>query len=444
MTYSVSVFLVNMTGETITRDNSNTGVLFGKWSTFPPATVAPWSIVSFGSAGTNADSNTAGQCQYILSDNTTLRILWSDPLDSPNIYSVTTTSSTYEAHYFGGGGDEAQVTIALFPVTMAITMHDWMAANMDILGPRTLQQICLFGSHDSGMCYNSSTYGLASVCNTQTQTACIGGQLNLGVRSFDLRPVLIGGTLYAGHYGNPSTGWVGAAGEALSDIVAAINNFTANHQEVIIIYLSHDYNADNDFAYFTQAEYTSLLAELANLNNLYIADSSTNLTNISINTLTNTGKSSCVIVVADPEDTSVDLGTYAGQGFFPIASFPTEGGYTNTDDLNDMIYQQPGDDQLPGQLYQLQNNATGSYLQLSWTLTQQPLDVATCYTNSPNSILGLSVKTPPALFWALVPALTSSPPAGFSPYPNQILFDNISAGIPAGLCLAITNTFLPT
>ena len=54
---------------------------------------------------------------------------------------------------------------------------------------QALQQLALPGSHDAGM--STFTGGRGAVaCNSVTQSLDIGQQLALGVRYFDLRPVV--------------------------------------------------------------------------------------------------------------------------------------------------------------------------------------------------------------------------------------------------------------
>ena len=79
-----------------------------------------------------------------------------------------------------------------------------MSKSLHCLGARSLRQICLPESHDSGMgLLTTHTIGV-DTNNTVTQWHSIGEQLGFGIRMFDLRPAIIeiNGTpeYYTGHY----------------------------------------------------------------------------------------------------------------------------------------------------------------------------------------------------------------------------------------------------
>ena len=116
-------------------------------------------------------------------------------------------------------------------------MSSWMQDSMSTIGTKTLNDMCIPGSHDSGMSVsNNGTIG-AAPCNTQTQTQSILGQLNLGARYFDIRPIVGSGQYFTGHYShvNSVLGMQGARGESIPDIISDINNFTATNNELIIL-----------------------------------------------------------------------------------------------------------------------------------------------------------------------------------------------------------------
>ncbi|WP_224244333.1 hypothetical protein [Hyalangium gracile] len=61
---------------------------------------------------------------------------------------------------------------------------------------------CGYITHDSGMSTLSSGTAFANAGNVITQTTSIFGQLTLGARYFDIRPVISGGQFSTGHYGH--------------------------------------------------------------------------------------------------------------------------------------------------------------------------------------------------------------------------------------------------
>jgi hypothetical protein len=80
-----------------------------------------------------------------------------------------------------------------------------------------------------------------------------------------------------------------------------------------------------------------------------------------------------VVILVQPEDSSISLGPYEGKGFFLRNKvFPITGGYTNTNDLDTMI---------SDQITKLQDHGS-SYFGISWTLTQQKDDAVNCYVSS--------------------------------------------------------------
>ncbi|KUJ14780.1 PLC-like phosphodiesterase [Mollisia scopiformis] len=89
---------------------------------------------------------------------------------------------------------------------------DWMQQTLHIIGDKTLSQISIPGSHDSGMSVNSGGTFAATDGVVQTQSLNIMRQLVEGIRYFDIRPVLGNGKWYCGHYGdtgNSTLGWQG-------------------------------------------------------------------------------------------------------------------------------------------------------------------------------------------------------------------------------------------
>ncbi|BDD06362.1 hypothetical protein [Aureibacter tunicatorum] len=294
----------------------------------------------------------------------------------------------------------------------------WMQDNMSLIGPRKLIDICITGSHDSGMSkITGHTLG-GTECNTITQTHDVGGQLNLGARYFDIRPVITGGGYSTGHYTHVGdTSWQGANGETIQEIINGVNAFTSENAELVILNLSHSLNTDlgnNSYASFTQDEWNGLFKMLADETNglkfLFSMPSDSDLTKQTLETFIGNGKSAVIVIV---EGDNVDLSDYSGKGFYPYSSLNAYNKYSDTNDVNAMM-----SDQLKKMKEQREK---GSYFLISWTLTQDAVQAVGC--NSPifpaDSVLDLASTADSKLLSHLKPAITQSD------YPNIIYIDDI-------------------
>jgi len=307
----------------------------------------------------------------------------------------------------------------------------WMQANLGALGSRTLQHLCIPGSHDSGMSTYTSGTTFAFTCNTLAQTSGVLGQLQFGVRYFDIRPVISGGQYYTGHYSNIGqiNSWQGANGQSIASIISDVNTYTAANQELVILYLSHDLNTDlgnASYAPFTQAQWNSLLSQLKGLNHLFVAQNpaSVNLTQLPLSDYI--GSQAAVVVVVDPSST-IALGDFATSGFYTPSNFQVYNQYTGTNDLGTMQA-----DQLNKLKTQRPNPDTGYFL-LSWTLTQDNTQASTCQLGTADSILDLAAIADPALYSALLPACSGQT------YPNIIYTDGVQSSDVAALAMAVNS-----
>ena len=304
----------------------------------------------------------------------------------------------------------------------------WMQDNLNLLGDKPLKKICLTGSHDSGMSvFTSGTLG-AFDCNTLTQSRNIQGQLTLGARYFDIRPVISGGQYYTGHYSHiKNLTWQGANGQSIQSIIADINAFTSNNQELVVLNLSHSLNTDvgnNSYRPFTQSEWDNLFAQLSTLKNLYKVgdDPNIDLTSLTLNKFIQ--NSSAVVIIVEE---CVDLDNYQGQGFYLYKNFDVYNSYADTNDLPKMA-----DDQLR----KMKQQTGKSYFLLSWTLTQDNTQAATCFLGTASSIKDLANQANQSLPRMLYPSVSSSE------FPNIIYTDNIVNSDSAALAMAVNWTLL--
>ena len=253
---------------------------------------------------------------------------------------------------------------------------DWMQQNLQTLGGRTLREICMPGSHDAGMgkiTWSDHIPEFLVSDFTRTQTFEIYYQLDSGSRYLDVRPHLSEGRHWTGHY----MGKLGARGQSMESIVDDINRFTATNAELIVVNLSHDTQCDDEFRHYNRDEWHSLLQQLLGLNRLFIlpADSgATTLLDLKLADLIGGGRAA-VVVVIEPND-PLDLGEFAGRGFYPPALFGVFNSFANTDDCVRLREDQLRKLAAHGAAAALAAEQHGdkSLFLLSWTLTQQKPD----------------------------------------------------------------------
>ncbi len=289
----------------------------------------------------------------------------------------------------------------------------WMQNNLSLLGERTLRQICMPGSHDAGMSSFGTHTTFATDDNTLTQCVDILGQLKLGARYFDVRPVIAGGEYLTGHYSSVDQlggSWQGSNGQSVKSIIDDVNTFTENFKELVVLYLDGEKNTDvGNYSYrgFNQDEWNTLLQILAGgLNHLHVnADAAVDLTTLPFKSFIGSGEAAVVVVLPD----SVELGAFDGKGFYRQKRFPVYNEYANSNNLDTMA-----SDQLTKMAAQRQKEEL-SFFVLSWTLTQDGNQAV-----FGPSIRRLAETANANLQNKLLPACSSNC------YPNVIFMDNIS------------------
>jgi hypothetical protein len=321
----------------------------------------------------------------------------------------------------------------------------WMQNNLGVLGDKTLRRLCMPGSHDAGMSIRASGTAFGRECNTLTQSKNILGQLECGIRYFDIRPVIGGGGQFlTGHYGHilGDKTWQGANGESIQSIIDGINSYTAKYKELIVLNLSHSCNTEvgnNSYRPFNQAEWNRLLAQLTDasrgIKGLFVTDA-TDLTTLTLNTFIR-NRSAVIVVINE----TMDLGDYAQKGFYKTANFPVYDNYSGTEHLDTMT-----SDQL--QKMRTERTTPDSQLfLLSWTLTQSDSTAATCFLPipqpeptilqpsppPPNSIKDLANIANPSLYDKLLPNCNNKC------YPNILYIDNVQNSSIAALAMAVNS-----
>jgi hypothetical protein len=306
---------------------------------------------------------------------------------------------------------------------------NWMQTMLSVLGARPLRRICLPGSHDSGMSTLTNPTNFSSRANTQTQTLDIGAQLASGVRYFDIRCTVSSGVYGTGHWDNTGDilGWQGASGQAMSDIITQVNQFTASNAELIIFDLSHamdvtDVHSSNTVSGFSPAQWTGLLTQLQGVNNrcTAITDLTTDASTLTLSTYIGNGNASVLFVI---RDSTADLTSFIGQGFIQDSQLPVFNSYSDSDDSNQVI-----SDQLAKLAANRTSPDSGMFM-LSWTLT-----LVSAWENVNSSILDNTFGINHSLFKDMWQACSSST------YPNIIDVDGYDSSV-AALAIAINNYF---
>lgn len=160
-----------------------------------------------------------------------------------------------------------------------------MSDNIKELGDLPLRYILLPGSHDAGMSVSVDNTPLGTREVTQTQTKSVLEQLRLGVRVFDIRPIMCNGEIKTGHYGKvdelgflqsvadifvthaPNFTWQGANGQSLKEVLDNVNEFTSTSNELIVLQIAgwSLFNRDRDFKDFDDDDYHRLFSQLGSL-----------------------------------------------------------------------------------------------------------------------------------------------------------------------------------
>lgn len=254
--------------------------------------------------------------------------------------------------------------------------EDWMHATYDRISCLSLREICMPGTHDSGMSVFGGGSGFGLPVNTKTQELGLKDQLQFGARWFDIRPVIAGGDWTTGHYSFGAGEWQGGNGEYIAPMVDRINEFTASNKELVILKLSHGLNTDNFYAdknnHLSQVEWDQLMTLMEGITDRVTGRGATpDLSKLLVSDLI-ADRAAVIVVIDDVVDsygTPVDVSVFADQGFFRPDQLPLFDEYANKSDQDKMI-----DNQLGKLTLQRQSRGSEMFL-LSWTLTQLGLSV---------------------------------------------------------------------
>jgi hypothetical protein len=351
--------------------------------------------VEFGTRGHTGDD--AGEAYYDISGTSNkFQILARKPSDytlTINLDGLATKTSPQGSNIDLGFRHDAAVNWILSQDEAGAwwsnsgTQTDWMQQSMGSLANRTLKHITMPGSHDAGMStFSPGTIG-AHFANTQCQYLDFYQQLMHGSRYFDLRPVISNGRWVAGHYSEVADIWVGGNGQAISDIIKQINDFTRQYKELIIINLSHTLDTDNDYRDLTQDQWDDLFDTLKAINNRFTVPNPgrEDFTNRVLGDFI-TDRASVFIFAGLPS--GISLGAYANQGFYTGDNFPLYDSYSNTNNPSNMQSDQLQKVRTERNLVADASQRRDRFHLLSWTMTQQPEDVL----NFDNAIMNLAAE----------------------------------------------------
>ncbi|HSG41247.1 MAG TPA: hypothetical protein VLE27_16525 [Thermoanaerobaculia bacterium] len=283
---------------------------------------------------------------------------------------------------------------------MPVSYANWMEQTLDFA--KTLKDISIPGSHDAGMYISINCSVGAGSCNTRTQNQTMLGQLQAGMRYFDLRPVWTTGVLYTGHFSSVAVlGTEGCDGGTLVDIFNDVTNFLGQgSKELVILKFSHYYDRDANVFSFNKSQYLTLVKLVTGMLGdwLYVNDTGSRLADIPLSQII--GASGKVLAVFDelPGDL-VQSGIYQYSDYSPPAPPP---GKTCGDQLGAVsgdlsVYDKftGTNDLLTMETDQLDKldcavNHGGDLFLLSWTLTQSGGDATGCLLGLAPSIIDLA------------------------------------------------------
>ena len=349
--------------------------------------------------------------------------------------------------------------------TSTNTPISFLADNLQKWGNRTLRQLALPSTHDSGMGIVTHRQNMAGEAGSQCQSLMVRDQLLMGARYLDIRPKLVGpGRMFhgvqqyedfvvTGHYSHIDVTklelandieWFGADGEAIADIIDDVNSFTRDYNELVILNFSHA--LDKNYKAFNQEDWNKLLEHLQRLRHRYGAPK--DVTDLSILTLDDFigGKEPhpAVIILLEGFDEGGFQLRYGfdREGFYPSSALPKSGSWTNTDDLARLK---------EDQFTKMQIGNPQGLFELHWYMSQMWDDAfrATIMetlrdgthklipVSWENSLLEFGDNSNKALWRELWPEMHQLG-AGF---PNLITVDNLRDSGVKNLAVAINNRF---
>ncbi|KAJ4207675.1 hypothetical protein NW759_013907 [Fusarium solani] len=221
----------------------------------------------------------------------------------------------------------------------------WMQKHRNLIGNRTLSQICLPSAHDAGTYHLRFGTAGGGKNVVLTQTKSISDQLHLGVRHLDIRATYallpdslhnsLSGTQtgwYCGHYTPEGqkfgVGWQGGSGASIDELVEQVNEYTRDHAELVILKISHVVVLRHSKLWATEDSLTpdhvaSLMTSLGQLSHLFTVRMASGgktkaLHDYTLNEFVGNGQAAVIVVIEDLEKISADVAFE--HGFWPRTS----------------------------------------------------------------------------------------------------------------------------
>jgi hypothetical protein len=317
------------------------------------------------------------------------------------------------------------------------TPFNWQSQNLPSIGCQPLTRLCLPASHNAGMSVLGTHTALASEANTLCHSTDIFGQLEAGIRYFDVRPAISDGEFVTGHYSALSadsklpidlpgfldpiddalSSFQGGNGLSVADIIKQVNAFTVKNNELIILSVSHTLNTDDKYQRFTQDQLNDLLKQLGDLKHLWHApDKVADLTTLTLNDFIKEGPA--VLVVLDNAATGESMACpddLHRKGFYTNDDFPVLNEFTDTGKINDMS----ADQVTKMSDFQAGQSAKNKGLfAASWTLTPDAL----------GDIRKQSEEAHSRLAGDLWPVVSKKGKGKEGVYPNLVMVDGVGMG----------------
>lgn len=312
--------------------------------------------------------------------------------------------------------------------------ENWMRDNKDLIGDRRLMEICIPGSHDSGMSRSTHTTPGANDSQTLTHTKDIAGQLALGTRFFDIRPVQISDGYYTAHLQAQDKEvfkFLGATGQPIDEVIRQVNEFTNTHKELVILNLSHAMITNNMFANneeirdFNQADWDKFFVYLSsNIKNLVVAPADADLSRMTLNELLKDDQK-VIVLLADDKYKTPTQSDGKRSIFKTTDNFNIFDDYANRKDVGEMS---------ADQLTKL-DKLGFQYFLLSWTLTQDfdrsKINILWNIVGTNDSVLKLASEANGQLAERVYPVVDTIK------FPNIIYTDDIRDDQQTALAMAI-------
>lgn len=336
---------------------------------------------------------------------------------------------------------------------------NWMSQNLESIGCQPLTRLCLPATHNSGMSVLGTHTALSTDENTLCQSTDIFGQLQAGIRYFDIRPALSDGEFVTGHYSsisaddpdgfklpdeipgfisdpieNIANSFQGGNGVTIGDMIKQVNEFTAKNNELVILSVSHTLNTDDKYQRFSQDQLNDLLKQLQDLEHLWSAPKDvTDLTTVHLKDFLKDGPA--VLVVLDNAAAGESMAcpdSLHRKGFYMNTDFPVLNNFTDTGDSTKMS---------EDQIKKMQDFLAGKEAKdkglfaLSWTLTPDAVGDIRKVAEGAHQCLAGDV-------W---PVVSADGKGDEGVYPNLIIVDgvgmgpgsSIKQGNLAALCMAV-------